>query len=392
MSQAAVMKLLGRRVRLGLIGGGPGSLIGPVHRIAARLDDCFDICAAVLSSAPERSIEAAAAMGIARGYGDVAAMLAGEAGRQDGIDAVAIMSPNDHHFDAAAMALDAGLDVICDKPLTNDLASGLILARKAKGRVFSLTHNYAGYPMVREARAAIAAGEIGPLHLVNVRYVQGSLGKPVEELADIAPRLKWRLDRERGGKSHVMGDIGVHAHQLLSFVCGRRVTAVLADVGPSLPGRTAHDTAAVILRLDDGTRGMLLVSKVATGAQNDISIEAYGEEGGIAWNQWQANDLRVMRLNRADEIRTRGLPTLHPHTQRATRLPVGHPEAFFEAFGNVYSDFAELVASRLAGIAPDPLATLAPDVWTGVDGLAFIDACLTSTETGTWAEVGTVVA
>jgi hypothetical protein len=137
---------------------------------------------------------------------------------------------------------------------------------------------------------------------------------------------------------------------------------------------------------------MLLASKVATGAQNDISIEAYGEEGGVAWNQAQANDLRVMRLNRADEVRTRGLPTLYPHAQRATRLPVGHPEAFFEAFGNIYADFAELVAARLAGVAPDPLTALAPNVWTGVDGLAFIDACLTSTETGAWAEVPAIVA
>ena len=393
MSRATVVKLLGRRVRLGLIGGGPGSLIGPVHRIAARLDDCFDICAAVLSSTPERSIKAATAIGITRGYGDVRAMLSGEAEREDGIDAVAIMSPNDHHFEAATMALDAGLDVICDKPLTNDLASGLVLARKARGRVFSLTHNYSGYPMVREARAAIAAGEIGPLHLASVRYVQGSLGKPVEaDPEHLTPRLKWRLDRMRGGRSHVLGDIGVHAHQLLSFICGRRVVAVLADVGPSLPGRTAHDTAAVILRLDDGMRGMLLASKVATGAQNDISIEAYGEEGGIAWSQGQANDLRIMRLNRADEIRSRGLQTLHPHAQRATRLPLGHPEAFFEAFGNIYADFAELVASRLAGVEPDPLVALAPDVWTGVDGLAFIEACLISSETGSWTEVSTVTA
>lgn len=393
MSQAVVFKLLGRRVRLGLIGGAQGSLIGPVHRTAARLDDCFELCAGVFSSDPQRSLSSAQAFGIERGYADLDTMIKSEAARPDGIDAVAIMTPNDSHYEYAAAALDAGLDVICDKPLTNDYDSALALARKAhdRGRILVLTHNYSGYPMVREARATIMGGEIGPLRLVNVRYVQGSLSRRIEAEPDkMAARTKWRLDSAKGGKSHVLADIGVHAHQLMSFVCGRRVVAALADVGPSLPDRTAHDTAQVILKLDDGTRGMMLVSKVATGAQNVVSIEAYGEEGGIAWNQAEANDLRVMRLNRADEVRTRGLPSLHPHAQRGTRLPVGHPEAFFEAFANIYTDFAELVAARVAGAEPDPLAELTPNAWTGVDGLAFIDACLESSETGTWTNVKSV--
>jgi predicted dehydrogenase len=390
MSQAAVLKLLGRRIRLGLVGGAQGSLIGPVHRAAARLDDCFEIASGVFSSDPARSLQSAEAFGIPRGYADLAAMIAAEAARPDGIDAVAIMTPNDSHYDYAIAALDAGLDVICDKPLTNDVGSARTLALKAreKGRVLTLTHNYSGYPMVREARSAIEAGEIGPLRLVNVRYVQGSLAKYVEaDPEKIAPRTKWRLDASRGGKSHVLGDIGTHAHQLMSFVTGRRVTSVLADVGPSLPGRTTHDTAQVILKLDDGTRGQMLVSKVATGAQNVVSIEAYGEEGGISWSQADANDLRMMRANRGDEIRTRGLPSLHPLAQRGTRLPVGHPEAFLEAFANIYTDFAELVAARIAGAQPNPLALLTPDAWTGVDSLAFIEACLASTESGTWANV-----
>lgn len=390
MSQAAVLKLLGRRVRLGLVGGAQGSLIGPVHRIAARLDDCFEIAAGVFSSDPTRSLESAVAFAIPRGYADLAAMIAAEKERPDGIEAVAIMTPNDSHYEYALAALEAGLHVICDKPLTNDTESARTLARKARdeGLVLSLTHNYSGYPMVREARAAIEAGELGPLRLVNVHYVQGSLARHVEAEPDkLSPRVKWRLDAAKGGRSHVLGDIGVHAHQLMSFVTGRRIASVLADVGPSLPGRTTHDTAQVILKLDNGTRGQMLVSKVATGAQNVVAIEAYGEEGGLLWSQGEANDLRIMRANRGDEIRTRGLPTLHPLAQRATRLPVGHPEAFLEAFANVYTDFAELAAARLAGAEPDPLALSTPDGWTGVDGLAFIDACLQSTETGTWADV-----
>ena len=238
-----------RRIRLGLVGGAGGALIGPVHRIAARLDDRFALVAGVLSSRPERSVAEAEALGL-RGYPDVPAMLAGEAACPDGIEAVAIATPNSSHAHLAGLALDAGLDVICDKPLTNDLQSAVALAEKAraKGLVLSLTHNYSGYPMVREARAAIAANEIGPVRVVHVAYVQGSLGSRVEDAPDAMPaRLRWRLDPEVGGISHVLADIGTHAHQLLTYVTGQRVAAVLADVGAALPGRTAHDTASVIV-------------------------------------------------------------------------------------------------------------------------------------------------
>jgi predicted dehydrogenase len=383
------MAALGRRIRLGLIGGGSGALIGPVHRIAARLDDRFEILAGVLSSDPAKSLEQGRALGL-RAYDTVPAMLASEKGRADAIDAVAIVTPNDSHAEFATLALDAGLDVICDKPITNTLESGVALAKKAraKARVFVLTHNYSGYPMVREARAAIAAGEIGPLRFAHVTYLQGSLGPRVEDdPAAIPPRLRWRLDPAKGGESHVMGDIGTHAHQLLTFVTGKRVASVLADVGAAMPGRTTHDTATAILKLEDGTKGLLLATKVATGAQNVLTIEAYGEKGGISWNQAEANDLKILRLSQPTEIRTRGLPTLSAHAKRATRIPVGHPEAFFEAFANVYADFADLVAARITGSTPDPLALLTPDAATGVDGLAFIDACLASTASGTWADV-----
>ena len=250
---------LGRRVRLGLVGGGTGALIGPVHRIAVRMDNRFELVAGVLSSRPAHAMAAAAALGL-RGYADVPAMLAGEARLPDGIDAVAVMTPNDSHAAFVDLALEAGLDAICDKPLTNDLASALALAGKAraKGLVLSLTHNYSGYPMVREARAAVAAGELGPIRIVKVAYVQGSLGTKVEDCPETVPsRLKWRLDPALGGASHVLGDIGTHAHQLLTYVTGQRVAAVLADAGAALPGRVAHDTACVILRMQDGARGVL---------------------------------------------------------------------------------------------------------------------------------------
>lgn len=387
---AAVIELLGRRVRLGLVGGGGSSLIGPAHRVAARLDDCFDIVAGVLSSHPGRALSEAGALGLPRPYPDVPAMLAAEAERPDGIDAVAIMTPNDSHGPIAGLALEAGLDIICDKPLTNDLESALALAQmaRARGLVVCLTHNYSGYPMIREARSAVAADEFGPLRLATVSYVQGSLGARVEDEPDaISDRLRWRLDPARGGLSHVLADIGTHAHQLLTFVTGRRVEAVLADIGAALPGRVAHDTASVILRLEGDMRGLLFSTKAATGAENALSLEAYGEAGGLAWAQATANELRVMRNARPAEIRTRGLPTLHPYSRRAARLPPGHPEAFFEAFANIYSDFALLVAARRSGKPADPFAALTPNAADGADGLAFIEACLDSSERGGWAKV-----
>lgn len=377
-----------RRVRLGLVGGGGGAMIGPVHRIAARMDDRFELAAGVLSSRPERAVAEAQALGL-RGYPDLPAMLAGEAARPDGIEAVAIMTPNDSHAALAALALDAGLDVICDKPLTNDTASARALARQAqaKGLVLTLTHNYSGYPMVREARAAVAAGEIGPVRVVHVAYIQGSLGTLVEaDPAAIPGRLRWRLDPAAGGASHVLGDIGTHAHQLLTYVTGDRVAAVLADVGAALPGRTAHDTASVIVRMAGGARGVLFATKAATGAENAMSLEVYGEAGGIAWQHRAPNELRVMRHNRPAELRTSGLPTLHGLAKRAVRLPPGHPEAFLEAFANVYADFADLVLARRTGTAADKLAQEGPDAATGVDGLAFIDACLQSARDGCWVD------
>jgi predicted dehydrogenase len=381
---------LGRRVRLAVVGGGGNALIGPVHRIAARLDDRFEICAGVLSSDPARSIADATALHIPRGYADMATMIAEEARRPDPIDAVAIMTPNDSHHRYAAMALDAGLDVICDKPITNDFDEALDLVERARSRrlVFCLTHNYSGYPMVREARATIEAGEIGPLRVLHVSYVQGSLGTRVEDQPDaMSSRLKWRLDPAKGGLSHVLGDIGTHAHQLLTYTSGQRVESVLADVGAALPGRTTHDTASIIFRLEGGARGVMFVTKAATGAENALSLEAYGEAGGVTWQQASVNELRVVRNNRPVELRTRGLPTLYPLTKRATRLPPGHPEAFLEAFANVYADFADLVAARRSGQPPDPLAAVTPNAVTGAEGIAFIDACIESTRTQTWAAV-----
>jgi predicted dehydrogenase len=324
---------------------------------------------------------------LARAYSRIEDMIASERARQDGIDAVVIVTPNDSHYDYATQAIAAGLDVMCDKPLTNDLASAQALAAQAKasGCILALSHNYSGYPMVREARSAIAAGELGEIRLVHVAYLQGTLGTRVEdEPQSIPSRLAWRLNSAKGGTSHVMGDIGTHAHQLLTFITCQSVMSVMADVGAVIPERTAHDTGSVIVTLTNGARGVLFVSKAATGAENALRIEVYGEAGGLSWSHTDPNTLRVMRNGRPAELRTRGLPTLHPSAQRASRVPPGHPEGFHEAFANLYLDFAEHVAARCLGVAPDPMALDLPDAKTGVDGLAFIDACLKSSREGRW--------
>ena len=388
MTQDSAFGRLGRRVRLGMIGGGGEALIGPVHRIAARLDDEFELVAVVLSSDPEKGRRQAATLGIARAYGDIGEMIACERGRPDGIDALAIMTPNDTHAVLAEQAIAAGWDVFCEKPLANTFGDGrrVLEAARGSGLVFCLAHNYSGYPMVREARAAIAAGEIGRVHLVQVSYLQGTLGTRVEEHPERMPaRMKWRLDPDKGGPSHVLSDIGTHAHQLATFVLGEPVDAVLADVGTAVSGRTTHDTASVILRMRGGARGVLLASKAASGAENRITIEVYGDRGGLQWDHANPFQLRVMRSDGPAELRSAGQAWLHPLAKRASRLPPGHPEAFLEAFANLYRDFAVLVAARLTGVEPDPLAMHIPTAEDGLAGLDFIDACLRSTEQGGWA-------
>ncbi len=390
MSGNPVIATLGRRVRLGVVGGGGIALIGPVHRAAARLDDLIEITAGVLSSDPERSLAQGRALGLPRPYPDLEALVAGERGRPDGIDALAICTPNDSHVPIALRALEAGLHVICDKPLANDLASAreLVRAVRASGRVFVLTHNYSGYPMIRQARGMVADGLLGPVHLVSVAYLQGSLATRVEDAPEaMPPRLVWRLDPARGGPSHALLDIGTHAHQLLTYVTGRNVHAVLAEVGALVPGRVAHDTGLVLLRLEGGARGVLVASKAAAGADNALALEVYGPAGGLVWEQADQNRLRHLRTGEPARLLSRGLPGNHPLARRATRIPSGHPEGFHEAFANLYADFAEQVAAALAGRAPDPLACHLPTALDGARGLAFVEACLASAASGGWVEL-----
>lgn len=383
-----VLALLGRRLRLALVGGGPGSFIGPVHRTAARLDDRFEIAAAVLSSDPERSRAAAAGIGIApgRAYPGWRELLDGERARDDGADVVAVMTPNGGHHAACAAALDLGFDVVCDKPLTTSLADALDLVRRvrASGRVFCLTHNYSAYPMVRQARDMVRAGTIGAVRQIQLAYVQGHNATLVE--AEPGGR-GWRFSAEACGSSLVLGDIGTHAHHLGAFVSGLELLEVMADVWATVPGRQGADDAAnVLMRWSGGARGSMWVTNAAAGAEHGLGFRIFGATGGLEWWQERPNELRHRRLDGFEEILTRRLHgALTPSAERAARIEVGHPEGYQEAFANLYKDAAEAIAARIAGKACDPLALDFPGVEDGARGVAMIEACLESARTRGWA-------
>ncbi|MCP4385765.1 MAG: Gfo/Idh/MocA family oxidoreductase, partial [Hyphomicrobiales bacterium] len=366
-----VVEMLGRRLRLGVVGGGDGSFIGTVHRAAARLDDRFEVVAGVLSSKPDKARALGRQLGLekSRAYGSAADMIAEEAARDDGIDAVAVMTPNHLHLPECRRAIETGLDVICDKPLTTNLTEALELVTLVRGHgaVFCLTHNYSGYPMVRQARAMVAAGEIGDVRQVHVEYAQGQLSTFVEPEAP--ERLKWRLDPARGGPSAVLGDIGTHAHQLVTFITGQQVTRLSADVGATVPDRTNDDYAALLMRMENGARGVMWLTQAASGAENVLRIQVYGSKGGLVWQHADPNTLKHTAQLSPARLLTRGLPVLADAAKHATRVPPGHPEGFHEAFANLYADAAEAIAARRTGENANPLALDFPGVEDGARGV-----------------------
>jgi predicted dehydrogenase len=377
---------LGRRLRLGLVGGSHG-FIGPVHRAAARLDDRFELCAGVMSSDPGRGSAAARAAGIApeRAYPSVEAMVAAERARADGIDAVAIMTPNSLHHGAVLAALEGGLHVICDKPLTTDVPKALELVRAvdASGRVFCLTHVYAAYPMVRQARAMVRAGEIGEVRQIHLRYVQGYFATKVED-GTAAPG--WRFDPGEGA-SLVTGDIGIHAWHLGAFACDLELVAVMADLGATVPGRQVDDYAGMLLRWSNGARGTLWVTNAAAGAEHGLSIRIVGSLGGLEWHQEVPNELRHRRLDGFEQILTRRLHgALHPEAERASRVEIGHPEGYQEAFANLYRDAADAITAHLTGRPCCALALDFPTVRDGARGMKFVESAVQSSRRGEWVD------
>jgi len=380
-----VTETIGRRLRLAVIGGGPGSEVGEVHRIAARLDGFYEIAASALSSDPERSRRSGRAMGVSedRAYPSWRALIESEAGRVDRPDILAVMTPNDSHYEICSAALDAGFHIICDKPLTTDLASAVALARKVRetGTEFCVTYCYTGYPMVRQARAMVRSGAIGAIRQVHLQIVQGYLA-----LDEVPPG--WRLDPARVGASLVLIDIGTHAHHLGAYVTGLDLASVCADVGHVVPGRKVDDYASLLLRYSNGARGSMWVTNAAAGAEHGLSFRIFGETGGLDWNQEEPNRLVHRRRDRFEEIVTRRKDRLVSESaRRVTRVEIGHPEGFLEAFANLYSDFAKAVMARLCHKSPDEIDRAFPTVGDGVKGLAFVEAAVRSSASGRWEPV-----
>ena len=381
----------GRPLRLGIVGGGPESWIGKMHRNAAELDGWWRCTAGVFSSDPARSRAAGVTLGFAadRSYGTVAEMIAAEGKRDDGIDAVAIMTPNDTHYTVSAAALDAGLDVMCDKPVTHDLAQARDLAARAagKGRVFAIAHGYTGYPMVRYARHLVQEGRIGDLRLVQVEYIQSGMATRVEESPQ-NNRFRWLLDPGRSGLALVMSAIGCHAQHLGTFVAEREIGRVMADVGTLLPGRKVVDYVSALIALTDGTRGTFTVTQAAAGGENDIRLRVYGEKGMMEWWHRDPSYLRIAMQGEPVQVVTRGDPFLPPAIVAMNRSPRGHPEGLREAFANLYAEMAQDRMMRDLGEGPAALPY--PRIEEGAHTMAFIEACLRSSASGRWEEVARV--
>jgi len=369
-----------RRIRLGMVGGGPGAFIGAVHRIAARMDDHYELVAAALSSDATRSRSAAQDLHIAsdRAYDSYTEMAAVEAKRPDRIEAVSIVTPNNMHYPVAKAFLEAGFHVICDKPLTTTVEEALDLAAivRRSGLIFGVTHNYTGYPMVRQARQMIAEGQLGKIRVVQVEYAQDWLATPLEQTGQ--KQAAWRTDPARSGPGGSLGDIGTHAYNIACFVTGLHCREVAADVSIFVPGRRLDDNVQLLLRFAEGAKGALWASQVATGNANNLRLRVYGEKAGLEWHQEEPNTLQFAKLGEPPEIVRRPGPGGNSPAAHASRIPAGHPEGYLEAFAQLYTDLAEQIYARREGRSPSLASLLVPNVEDGVEGMRFIAATLES--------------
>ena len=368
------------RIRLGMVGGGQGAFIGAVHRIAARLDDQYELVAGALSSDPGRAHASAAALHIApdRSYTSFADMAEAEASRADGIEAVAIVTPNHMHHGPAKAFLARNIHVICDKPLTHRLEDAVDLAEaaRASGALFAITHNYTGYPLVRQARGIVADGGLGEIRVVQVEYPQEWLTTALETTGQ--KQAEWRTDPARSGAAGCVGDIGTHAFNLAEFVTGLQVKSLAADLTRFVPGRALDDNAHMLLRFRGGARGMLWSSQVAPGNENGLRLRVYGSLGGLEWAQEQPNVLVHSIFGEPPRLIRRAGAGSSPMAAHASRIPSGHPEGYLEAFAQLYRDFAEQIIARVEGRAPDPACLLVPGIEAGLRGMQFIDAAVRS--------------
>lgn len=378
-----------RRLRLGMVGGGQGAFIGAVHRLAARMDDHYELLAAALSADPANARSSALALGLdpARAYEDYARMAQAEAARSDGIEVVAITTPNHLHAPVARAFLEAGIHVICDKPLALTLAEGEELARLARQqrRLFALTHTYSGYPMVRHARELVSAGELGELRYVQVEYLQDWLANPIPPGQN--KQADWRADPARAGRAGCLGDIGTHAYQLAAFITGQLPNELAAELHSFVPGRLVDDHLQVWLRYPQGMRGSLNASQVASGEENRLQIRLYGDKASLIFRQEAPNELWLTPIGGASQRLTRGRVESDA-ARHASRVPAGHPEGYLEAFAQLYTDAALQIHALAAGEAPPPESLALTTVEDGVAGMRFIETSLAShAADGRWLQL-----
>ncbi|MBY3109595.1 Gfo/Idh/MocA family oxidoreductase [Rhizobium laguerreae] len=382
------------RIRLGMVGGGAGAFIGAVHRIAARIDDQFDLVAGALSSSPEKAIASGLDLGLdpSRTYSSYRDMAIREAKLKNGIEAVSIVTPNHVHYDAAKEFLRRGIHVICDKPLTSNLADAKKLKKVAdeSGALFILTHNYTGYPMIRQAREMIANGELGDISIVQAEYPQDWLTENIEQSGQ--KQAAWRTDPSQSGAGGSTGDIGTHAYNLASFVTGLELDSLAADLDSFVEGRRLDDNAHLLLRFkakgsEKPAKGMLWCSQVAPGHENGLRLRVYGTKGGIEWTQADPNYLWYTPFGEQKRLITRNGAGSGAAAARVSRIPAGHPEGYLEAFATIYTEAARAINAAKKGVAVDP-AVIYPTVDDGVKGVAFVEACVASSKrNGAWVKV-----
>ena len=385
---------MARKIRMGMVGGGRGAFIGGVHRMAAALDQQIELVCGAFSSDPAKSKASGEDFYLdpSRVYGSYEEMIQREKALPEEVrmDFVSIVTPNHLHYGPAKLALENGFHVVCDKPLCFDMEQAHELARLVEdtGLLFALTHNYTGYPMVKQARHLIREGKLGKIRKVVVEYPQGWLSTKVEDDPD-AKQAGWRTDPSRSGIAGAMGDIGTHAENLAEYVTGLRITEICADLTAFVPGRALDDDGNLLLRFDNGAKGVLHASQISSGEENGLNIRVYGEKGGLEWHQMNPNTLLHKQQDHPTRVLRTGVGDLSPAAQRATRIPAGHPEGYLEAFANIYRNFAACVRARLAGEEPDPLAEDFPTVHDGVRGMQFIVSTVASSNSEQkWTKMG----
>jgi predicted dehydrogenase len=373
---------MSRKVRMGMVGGGRGAFIGGVHRMAAALDGQIELVCGAFSSNPEKSKLSGEDLYLNpdRVYGSYQEMIKKEKElpANQRMDFVSIVTPNHMHYGPAKMALDYGFHVVCDKPLAFDIEEALDLKKTVEdtGLIFGLTHNYTGYPMVKQARQMVKHGELGKIRKVVVEYPQGWLSTLLESTDQ--KQASWRTDPKRSGKAGAMGDIGTHAENLAEYITGMKIESLCADISTMVEGRLLDDDGSVLLRFENGAKGILFASQICAGEENALTIRVYGEKGGFQWSQMEPNTLNVKWLEKPSEVRRTGVGPLYPETESHTRIPAGHPEGYLEAFANIYRNIAKCIQANIAGSAVDPIYTDFPKVDDGVRGMQFIDKVIES--------------